>query len=366
MKKEKLLNKYHEEVGKEDFLIDAAPYFQGYLAFILPDEEEDVFFSSITTIGLSNLFNEKKYIPTEIILEIDETFSEETVEGFSKQLLEFYNKELSKKDGFKLNTIIPHSIDLIRSTPYFFVSQYLGLSTEWGFESDPTVQMLQLIPLTEGEAKELENIEDKTKSIIINETYKILRNPYRTSLPLVATTIKNLWSKISKWYSKNSETLKSRLMSGASEKEMEEFRNSYPVEIPKDYYYSLLQHNGKMSFYNGYEYLKANLAVDLWKEMKSNKEQGAFNKLPEYSGNKIKQTWWNQSWIPFAVDSGGNLFCIDLDPAEGGSRGQVILWERAEGPLESGAASFTEWLYLYLRGLYNGIYKLDDEGFLET
>jgi len=360
-----LLNKYREELGKEDFLINAEPRFPGNFAFILPDEDEEVFFSSITTLGLSNLFAEKDFGPAEIILEIEESFSRETAEAFCKQLSEFFLKTLGTKDGFKLDTIIPHSIDLISATPYFYISQYKGLSTEWELESS-SIELLQLIPLTEGEVKELNNISGRTRNIIIHETYQTLRNPYRSSLNLAGITIESIWSRISNWYSKNTDNLKSGLMPGASEKDLTELKNLLTFDIPNDYYYSLLEHNGNMSFYNSYEYLRANQVGTLWKKMKENKEQGAFSKSPDYSGDKIKHTWWNQYWIPFAVDSGGNLFCIDLDPAEGGIKGQIILWEKEEGPLEGGPESFTEWLYLYLRGLYEGVYKLDDDGFLET
>jgi len=37
--------------------------------------------------------------------------------------------------------------------------------------------------------------------------------------------------------------------------------------------------------------------------------------------------WWRLGWIPFCGDGGGNHLCVDLDPAEGGTVGQVIgMW----------------------------------------
>ncbi len=36
---------------------------------------------------------------------------------------------------------------------------------------------------------------------------------------------------------------------------------------------------------------------------------------------------WRVGWIPFCGDGGGNHLCIDLDPADGGTTGQVIsMW----------------------------------------
>ncbi|WP_432833580.1 ankyrin repeat domain-containing protein [Dactylosporangium sp. CA-092794] len=47
---------------------------------------------------------------------------------------------------------------------------------------------------------------------------------------------------------------------------------------------------------------------------------------------RVRFTWWHPGWLPFAEDGGGNLYCIDLAPAEHGTPGQVIAWEVHAGP----------------------------------
>jgi cell wall assembly regulator SMI1 len=69
---------------------------------------------------------------------------------------------------------------------------------------------------------------------------------------------------------------------------------------------------------------------------------------------------WSKGWLPFAQDSGGNCFGIDV-----ASVGQVFRWERN---LESVAAtpyrSFGEWLAAVHRDLLAGACDVDDEGFV--
>ncbi|WP_156441033.1 SMI1/KNR4 family protein [Burkholderia sp. ABCPW 14] len=41
----------------------------------------------------------------------------------------------------------------------------------------------------------------------------------------------------------------------------------------------------------------------------------------------IKDDWYNLKWIPFTHDGSGIRLCLNLDPAEGGTLGQVVrIW----------------------------------------
>lgn len=56
----------------------------------------------------------------------------------------------------------------------------------------------------------------------------------------------------------------------------------------------------------------------------------------EYTGGAaegpVKRMYYNELWVPFAKDFGGNFIGVDLDPAKGGDRGQVIRFGRDEVP----------------------------------
>ena len=51
-----------------------------------------------------------------------------------------------------------------------------------------------------------------------------------------------------------------------------------------------------------------------------------FNGNVEVRGrDPVRKLYTHAGWIPFATDGGGNSLAIDLDPAPGGTRGQVIV-----------------------------------------
>ena len=46
----------------------------------------------------------------------------------------------------------------------------------------------------------------------------------------------------------------------------------------------------------------------------------------------VQPVWWHHDWIPVAADRAGNLACLDLAPALGGTEGQIIDWDHECGP----------------------------------
>ena len=75
----------------------------------------------------------------------------------------------------------------------------------------------------------------------------------------------------------------------------------------------------------------------------------------------VKSDWWNPGWLPLTYDGSGNHWCLDLDPAPGGTYGQIIrMWhDDAERPLAAG--SFREWMTRYVAGLEAGDYAFSEE-----
>jgi cell wall assembly regulator SMI1 len=61
------------------------------------------------------------------------------------------------------------------------------------------------------------------------------------------------------------------------------------------------------------------------------------------SEGPVKPQIWNKSWIPFAGD-GGNFICLDGDPDEGGTVGQVFTWWRDGSANQWLANNYRAWL----------------------
>lgn len=67
----------------------------------------------------------------------------------------------------------------------------------------------------------------------------------------------------------------------------------------------------------------------------------------------IKPTWWSLMRVKI-LDNSGDGVMVDLDPAPGGSVGQLILFDHEMGPRRVIATTFTEWLDRIARALEAG------------
>lgn len=47
-------------------------------------------------------------------------------------------------------------------------------------------------------------------------------------------------------------------------------------------------------------------------------------------GKGVAQAWWSDGWIPFARINGGDLYCVDTTPGDGGKVGQIIMFRSAK------------------------------------
>ena len=77
---------------------------------------------------------------------------------------------------------------------------------------------------------------------------------------------------------------------------------------------------------------------------RSVKKAGDFDDLAAEPDRGVASCWWDESWIPFAANGGGDYFCIDLKPARGGSSGQIVSFKGNAGPRQITAKSFSAWL----------------------
>lgn len=71
--------------------------------------------------------------------------------------------------------------------------------------------------------------------------------------------------------------------------------------------------------------------------------------------------WWRLGWIPFCGDGGGNHLCVDLDPAPGGTVGQIIsMWHDAP-ERQLIAPSLTEFIEIIAKDAESGELVWDEE-----
>jgi cell wall assembly regulator SMI1 len=86
---------------------------------------------------------------------------------------------------------------------------------------------------------------------------------------------------------------------------------------------------------------------------------------PRYNhGRRIKgDLRWRQGWVPIAVDAGGNLLGVDLDPGPAGTRSQVFAWHNNSSPPPRVVAeSYAGWLDAVAEELHHRRFTLDEWG----
>jgi cell wall assembly regulator SMI1 len=134
---------------------------------------------------------------------------------------------------------------------------------------------------------------------------------------------------------------------------------------------SYLAHNGSddAGFFPkgdvGYVLLPLSELVSDWKMWKELLEGGEFEGEKARGSPGVRGDWWNVGWVPFASDCGGDYYCIDLAPARGGKKGQVIAMAHDSGARKLLAPSLREWLARFADQLEAGKYRYDeDEGLI--
>lgn len=124
---------------------------------------------------------------------------------------------------------------------------------------------------------------------------------------------------------------------GASDSAVAAAEQAIGRAFPADLRHLLSRHDGGkdgLFVLPGWELFSAARIVDewkIWEELRRNQfvPEGV-DCEPE--GPAKGDEWWRLGWIPFCGDGGGNHLCVDMDPAEGGTPGQVItMWHDDSG-----------------------------------
>jgi len=158
----------------------------------------------------------------------------------------------------------------------------------------------------------------------------------------------------------------------ASQHDLEQLESSIGQELPKDFkeFYSI--HNGQkwthLNLFDGDRLLPLDEILQEWNTWNSvlpdinevtQKQFGEpVTSTPELG---IKNDWWNKSWIPVTSNGCGDNYCIDLDPTNEGTKGQIIRMLHDDANRELIASSFSAWISKYVDDLESGVYETSDD-----
>ena len=174
-----------------------------------------------------------------------------------------------------------------------------------------------------------------------------------------------IWQKLERWIQANAPELHETLQAGASDQKIAQLEQQLGVTLPEDYKTFLKLCDGQSEeseagFYDG-ELLSVKSVKFQWDVWKRLLDDNAFEGIKSEPDEGVRDDWWNPRWIPFTHDGGGNHLCLDLEPSEGGTVGQVItMWHDSE-KRKIKFPSFTAWLEMVLNGVEAGEIVFDRE-----
>ena len=160
----------------------------------------------------------------------------------------------------------------------------------------------------------------------------------------------------------------SQLAPGASESAITKLENVLGVRLPEDVRASYRWHDGgfPMQLANPMALLPLQGIAEWWQILAELLQDDEWaHQTPYYFTEEavrlgsqpgpIQPIWWHPRWIPVAADRGGNLSCMDLAPALGGTMGQMIDWDHECGPVDVLFPSFTHLLTALANEMGNSI-----------
>ncbi|AFY87252.1 SMI1/KNR4 family protein [Chroococcidiopsis thermalis] len=176
--------------------------------------------------------------------------------------------------------------------------------------------------------------------------------------------MEEIWQRIDLWLQVNAPQIFETLQSGASEAQIAELETILSIKLSEDVKASYRIHNGqsiyKEGLFEGREFLSLNRIRDEWEVWKDLLDSGKFEGYESDPDRGIRNNWWNEKWIPITYDGAGNHDCLDLDPADGGTVGQIMTMYHDSSDRKIVSSSLREWLQKYADELESGRFILQE------
>jgi molybdopterin molybdotransferase len=168
----------------------------------------------------------------------------------------------------------------------------------------------------------------------------------------------------------NAHSLYRALCKPATDAKVARLAKLVPARLPRDFVQSLKTHDGLRDSYLGqnrlFDYnalLPISAIITEYRMLCQHQEQ--FSDVASVAGHDPEiriDARWRAGWVP-VMDADGDKLVLDLDPAPGGSVGQVFQWyNNGSTRLEVLAPTFGEWLAKLAEALSKRRFGLDEFG----
>jgi len=165
----------------------------------------------------------------------------------------------------------------------------------------------------------------------------------------MASTLSESWNRIERWFALH---VPAALPSGASSDDIAKAEEIIGARFPKDMRESYGRHDGSNRLWlceRGYlmplfrprklprrKQVLFNEVVESWQFMAGMLDRGMFAEFTSRPQGEIRAEWWNLHWIPITSNDSGDHICVDVAPAKGGKKDQIIDWWHERGPTKVG------------------------------
>ncbi|MEO0895713.1 MAG: SMI1/KNR4 family protein [Bacteroidota bacterium] len=166
-----------------------------------------------------------------------------------------------------------------------------------------------------------------------------------------------LWTSFRNWIKQHTPSLLEELEDAASQWDIKEAEEELETTFPDDLKQFLMEHNGGQvsnGLIGNWDLLSLDEMVEASFDMDEHVEDGDFGSNQRPESPEVKGMWWNPNWIPFASSTNGHFLCLDMDPAEKGSSGQVIAYFYDSGERPVLANSLKDWFEHTIKALEEG------------
>lgn len=162
-----------------------------------------------------------------------------------------------------------------------------------------------------------------------------------------------MWKNIIEKGTRRNEDFKDKLylQPGASDEDFQLIEKTIDITFPKEMKDFYKVHNGQ-EWQIGRECFVRNLTLSPTTKIIENwmflQEEFEPDELEPEIDSEIKPLLWNPKWIPIAENGGGDYLCLDTDPSDVGSVGQVLYFWHDWGKRSIEARSLFEFLQICL------------------
>jgi cell wall assembly regulator SMI1 len=193
-----------------------------------------------------------------------------------------------------------------------------------------------------------------------------------TKKPAGEKKIDGLWRRLENWFYEHVPAFcRWPLAPGASEADVQAFEKTIGAKLPDDVRRSYLRHNGSagvdlLDVVGEGKWSTLSGVAASWKHFQESRpvlEEAGFLEPPL---GPMKEVHISPGWIPIGDNQGGDHLCVDLDPAEGGTVGQLFSYWHEYGAWRFVAPSITAFLEHLLKHLDAGRYAINDRGQLAS